>query len=263
MRSIGLAMRLGIQGVVLLAVAPVQYVSARGGWPLAGRLPVVVHRLFLRLFGVRVRVVGSPPRPGGPVLVLSNHVSWLDIPVIASLVPISFVAKSEIAGWPLVGGLARLQRSIFIDRSRRSATAETNTTIARRLAAGDAVVIFPEGTTGDGLRLLPFRSSLIGAAKAALDTPPLDAVLLQPLALVYSRRRGLPVTRRELPDIAWYGDMELGPHLTLFVRGGPLDVVAVWGEPVRFDAGTDRKRATIVAEAAVAGAIRQVRAGLA
>ena len=261
MRSAATALRLGLLAMVVVVALPVQYWGVRTDRPVAGRIPVLVHRLFLWLFGVRVRVIGTPPAAGSPTLVLANHVSWLDISVIGSLVPLSFVAKSEIAGWPVVGKLSAMQRTLFLDRSRKTATAAANASIARRLSAGDAVVLFPEGTTGDGLRLLPFRSSLIGAAKAALAEPRIDAVLLQPLALVYAGRRGLPVTRRELPEIAWYGDMELAPHLGAFVRGGPLDVVVVWGEPLTVDAATDRKRAAVEAEAAVSAAIRRIRAG--
>lgn len=258
----GLALRLALQVLAFLALAPVQIVATRLDLPLAGRLPVAFHRLFLRLFGIRVVVRGRPPGRQ-PTLVLANHVSWLDIPVMSSLMPLSFIAKSEIAGWPLFGHLARLQRCVFIDRSRKAATAEVNAVVARRLARGDAIVLFPEGTTGDGVRLLPFRSSLVGAARAALGEPGLARITLQPLAIAYAGRDGLPVTRREMPAIAWYGDMDLGPHLAGFARAGPLDVVVTWGEPIPFDAATDRKRATAVAEAAVRRDVQAVRtAGL-
>ncbi|WP_375460873.1 lysophospholipid acyltransferase family protein [uncultured Enterovirga sp.] len=261
MRLPGIAWRLVVLGLVFLAVVPLQYAGTRWNWRLAGRLPIAFHRLFLRLFSVRVTVLGAPPSAATPSLVLANHVSWLDISVISSLVPLSFIAKQEIAGWPLVGALARLQRCVFLDRGRKAATAEVNAVVARRLAAGDHIVLFPEGTTGDGLRLLPFRSSLVGAARAALSEPSLDTIRLQPLAIVYTARNGLPVTRREMPDIAWYGDMELAPHLSAFVRHGPLDVVVVWGDPILFDAATDRKRASAEAENAVRSALRQVRTG--
>ncbi|WP_299562296.1 lysophospholipid acyltransferase family protein [Enterovirga sp.] len=238
-------------------MAPVQLAATRGTGRLAGRLPVLFHRLFLRVFGIRVTVRGEPP--AGPTLVLANHVSWLDVPVIASLRPLSFIAKQEISAWPVVGGLSRLQRCIFLDRSRKVATAEVNALVAGRLAAGDAIVLFPEGTTGDGLRLLPFRSSLVGAARAALADPTLEAICLQPLAIAYTARNGLPVSRRDMPDIAWYGDMDLKPHLSGFVRHGPIDVTVVWGEPIPFDAATDRKRATAAAEASVRAALQAVR----
>src|SRR6478735_4349292 len=203
--------------------------ALRFGWPILHRLPMSFHRMFLRLFGVRVVERGSPPGDV-PTLVVSNHVSWLDIPVIGSLHPLSFIAKSEVENWPVVGLLAKLQRSVFIDRQRRKATAEVNDALAHRLVKGEAIVLFAEGTTGDGNRLLPFRSSLVGAAQAALASDSVERVFLQPLAITYTRRNGLPVTRRERPFIAWYGDMDLGPHLKLFIRGIPLDVVVTWGE---------------------------------
>lgn len=251
--------RLLVLLLAFLVLAPALLVGRRLGRRGAERVPCLFHRLVLRVFGIRVRVVGEPPLASHPSLILANHVSWLDIPVMGSLAPLSFVAKSEIAGWPVVGFLATLQRCIFLDRVRKAATAEVNHVIAERLGRGDAVVLFPEGTTGDGVRLLPFRSSLVGAARAALAGPDLDRIWLQPLAIRYERRRGLPVGLREMPEVAWYGDMELAPHVLGFIRGGPLDVVVVWGEPIPFDRASDRKRAAAVAEAAVMAALQAVR----
>ncbi len=261
MTRFGLVWRLAVQAGALLLLGPVQVLAARRGWKAAGLVPVLFHRLFLRLFGIRVAVFGHPPQPGTPTLVVANHVSWLDIPVMGSLVPLSFVAKREIASWPLVGHLARLQRCVFLDRTRKAATADANAAIATRLAGGEAILLFPEGTTGDGCRTLPFRSSLVGAARAALAAPGAPAeIRLQPLAIAYTGRNGLPVTRRERPEIAWYGDMELAPHVAGFVRGGPLDVSLVWGEPIPFGAASDRKRATAAAERAIRTAIRHLSA---
>jgi lyso-ornithine lipid O-acyltransferase len=201
-------------------------------------------------------VRGDPP-DGTPTLVLSNHVSWLDIPVLGSLRPLSFVAKTEVAGWPIVGRFARAQRCIFIDRTRKTHTAHVNQEVGHRLVRGDLIVLFPEGTTGDGNRLLPFRSALVGAARAALSEPSLGRISLQPLAIAYVRRNGLPVTRRERPALAWYGDMELAPHLAAFLRESSLDVIVRWGAPIPFDAGSDRKQATAQAEAAVRAAVQE------
>jgi 1-acyl-sn-glycerol-3-phosphate acyltransferase len=254
MIAAGVGLRLAVQACAFMVMAPLQLLAARHGWRLAGWLPVWFHRLFLGLFGTRVIVRGRPPQHGA-TLVLSNHVSWLDIPVLGSLRPLSFVAKSEIAGWPVVGLFARLQRSVFIDRARKSHTASVNTEVGHRLARGDVIVLFPEGTTGDGNRVLPFRSALVGAARAALAEPSLTRINLHPLAITYVRRNGLPVTRRERPAIAWYGDMDLTPHLAAFLRDGPLDAVVHWGEPIPFDSAGDRKRATAEAEAAVRQAV--------
>lgn len=256
MSPLGVALRLVPLALAVAVLIPVQWLALRVSHRLAGAIPVAVHRLFLRLFDIRVSVSGTPPRRGSATLVLANHVSWLDISAMGSLCPLSFIAKQEIAGWPLFGLFAKLQRCIFLDRTRRGATAEVNAVVAERLAAGDVIVLFPEGTTGDGNRLLPFRSSLVGAARAALAGPSAPSITLQPLAIAYTRRAGLPVTRRDRPAIAWYGDMDLVPHLAGVVRGGPLDVALNWGDPIPFDGGTDRKAATAVAERAIRAAIR-------
>lgn len=258
MTRLGIGIRLALCALVFAAMVGPHWLSLRyGRGRLAARLPILFHKTVLRLFSVRVTQGGQPPGPNEPALVLSNHVSWLDILVLGSLRPLSFVAKSEIAGWPVIGMLAKLQRTVFIDRARRAATAQVNETVAARLAAGDLIVLFAEGTTGDGNRIMPFRSSLVGAARAALQAEGagLERVHLQPLALTYPRRNGLPVIRSERPEIAWYGDMELAPHLGLFAGRGPIDAHVVWGAPIPFEAGTDRKRATAMAEASVRRAV--------
>lgn len=264
MTRAGIGLRLLIQALAFAIVIGPHWLSLRfGSGRLAAHIPVLFHRLFLRLFSVRVTQSGTPPPPGEPALVLSNHVSWLDIVALGALRPLSFVAKSEIEGWPLIGPLAKLQRTVFIERAKRAATARVNATVGQRLSEGDLIVLFAEGTTGDGLRLLPFRSSLVGAARAALaaEAGGLARIRLQPLALSYPRRNGLPVTRTERPEIAWYGDMELAPHLTLFASRGPIDVHVHWGSAIAFEAATDRKVATAQAEAAVRQGLREIRLG--
>ncbi|HEY0570506.1 MAG TPA: lysophospholipid acyltransferase family protein [Enterovirga sp.] len=259
MSRFGIALRLAVQILVFLVLAPVEFVARRAGWAIADLIPVMFHRLFLWLFGIRVTVRGNPPEAGIPTLVLANHVSWLDIPVMASTVPVSFIAKSEVATWPIIGRLARLQRCIFLDRARKSATAEVNEIVAERLHQGEIILLFPEGTTGDGNRVLPFRSSLVGAARAALigeGRELRDSIRLQPLAIAYTRREGLPVTRRERPQIAWYGDMDLLPHVAAFAREGPLDAVLWWGDPIAFEPGTDRKRVAAAAQDVIRRAVR-------
>lgn len=235
---------------------PVQWAALRLGLDAAGSIPVLYHRIVCRVLGIRRVVTGAPPR-GVPALILANHVSWLDISVIGSLVPLSFIAKSEVAGWPFVGLLAKLQRSVFIDRTRRRATAEVNGAVGRRLARGDAIVLFAEGTTGDGMRMLPFRSALVGAARSVLEDEVAPSIVLQPLSIAYVARDGLPLGRAERPAVAWYGDMNLAPHLMGIFHGGPFDAHLVWGEPIPFDAGTDRKHATRLAETRVGDAFRQ------
>ncbi|MCJ2062862.1 1-acyl-sn-glycerol-3-phosphate acyltransferase [Methylobacterium sp. J-088] len=262
MSRFGLACRVAALALAFVVLAPPHWVALRLLGRRSALAPILFHRVVLRLFGVRVTQSGTPPAPGEAALVLANHVSWLDIIAIGSLRPLSFVAKSEIAGWPVIGVLAGLQRTIYIDRQRRGATATVSVAMGHRLAEGELVVLFAEGTTGDGTRLLPFRSSLVGAARAALQAEVgRSRVRLQPLAIAYPRRNGLPVTRAERAEIAWYGDMELAPHLAAFVQGGPLDVHVVWGAPIAFEATTDRKVATAAAEAEVRAALRGIGTG--
>ena len=256
MRTLAIAVKLLVLGLCSLVLIPLQMLGIHFGWTIIHHLPVLFHRILLRLFNVRVIEKGTPPGDA-PTLVVANHVSWLDIPVIGSTHPLSFIAKSEVEGWPVVGLFARLQRSVFIDRQRRKSTAEVNDELAHRLVKGEVIVLFAEGTTSDGNRLLPFRSSLVGAAQAALMHDSVEQVFLQPLAISYVRRNGLPITRRDRPFIAWYGDMDLAPHLKLFLEGHPVDVVVTWGEPIPFNG--NRKEATAAAESAVRKALKAWR----
>ena len=236
MRRMGVVLKVAVFGLVFLALWGPQALSLRRNGPVSRRLPILLHRAFLRLFGVRVRVMGAPPE--GPALMVVNHASWLDIPVLASLTPLSFVAKREVAGWPVVGLFARLQRCIFLDRTRRSATAAANARIAERLAEGDAIVLFPEGTSNDGNRVLPFRSALLGAIE---DQGGGASILMQPMAITYIGQHGLPMGRQHRPLVAWYGDLDFMPHIRAFIERGAVDAVVTYGDPVPADRGMDRK----------------------
>jgi len=235
------AVRLGFIVLVLalftLVMMPIQMLAIRQNWPIARRIPYYWQRLARSLIGLRVTVEGRPAEP--PLLIATNHVSWLDITTLGSVLPVSFIAKSEVSGWPVVRTLARLQRTVFVDRTRRQQAGAATEAIAQRLGRGDTMVLFAEGTTGDGNQVLPFRSALIGAAGAVAGPGP---TTVQPVAIVYTRRSGLPVGRADNPDIAWYGGMDLVPHFRRLLGSGPIDAVVSFGEPIAFDAERDRKR---------------------
>ena len=151
--------------------------------------------MLCALIGVRIREVGVRST-ASPALILSNHVSWLDICVITALAPVVFVAKSEVARWPVFGWLAKLQRTIFIDREARQQTGAATREIAGRLLGGDAVVLFAEGTSSDGTRVLPFRSALVGAVHHALGKlHPSHQITVQPMSLAYVGFGGVPIGR--------------------------------------------------------------------
>ncbi len=240
---------LAISGIAgsLLVLGPLQAVALRLRLPWRRKIPIVFHRLGCRM--LRLRGIERGTRLSDqPMLIIANHSSWLDIPVLGSRQPLCFVAKSEIAGWPLFGWLAKAQRSIFVERERRQATGDAARAMAETLAEGDPVVLFAEGTSNDGNRLLPFRSALVGAARDAIANGGHRRVTVQPVSIVYVRYGGLPMGRQMRARAAWYGDLDLVPHLRQVVAGAPIDVIVTYGPPLVFEAGSDRKRLTREAE---------------
>ena len=203
-------------------------------WPrMARRFPMHYHRMVCRLLGLRIEVTGTPPQ-AGPVLIVSNHVSWLDIVVLSAVAPLSFIAKREVREWPFFGTLARLQRTVFIDRNRRHATGTKRDEMQDRLKARDILVLFPEGTSSNGHEVLPFKSSFFGAAEN-------EGVLVQPVSLAYCKCRNLPMNRRLMPSYAWYGEMELAPHLWEALATGPVDVSVTFHAPLSVSGEGNRK----------------------
>jgi 1-acyl-sn-glycerol-3-phosphate acyltransferase len=238
-------------GAITLALLPFQWIAVAFNLPLRRRIPSFYHRMVCAVLGVRIRQHGQR-MPEHPLLIVANHSSWLDIPIITAVAPVVFVAKSEIAGWPLFGTLARLQRTVFVDRARRQKIGDVNAEIARRLAEGDPVVLFGEGTASDGNRVLAFRSALIGAARDALaEAEHTGRVWIQPLSIAYTRLQGLPIGRRDRPRVSWYGKRPLPPHLMGVAARGAIDVTVTWGEPVAFDEQSDRKDVARALEAEV------------
>ena len=218
---------------------PIQAALLRFSPRNARRFPHWYHRQVCRLLGIRLQIEGQVV-PDKPVLLIANHTSWLDIPVLSAVAPLSFVAKKEVGTWPFVSTLARLQRSVFVDRTRRTAVGDTAGEIMERLKTGDAVVLFAEGTSSDGNRVLPFKTSLFAAAKPSrAESDP--GVSVQTLAIVYTHLHGVPLGRFDRPLVGWYGDMEMGPHAWNLLKAGPLDVRIRIGPPVPLADFADRK----------------------
>jgi lyso-ornithine lipid O-acyltransferase len=213
-------------------------------------LPVFYHRWCCRILGFRLQVIGTPTAER-PVLFAANHISYTDIAVLGSLITGSFIAKAEVADWPYFGWLAKLQRSVFVDRQVRS-TASQRDAISRRLTAGDALILFPEGTSGDGNRVLPFKSALFGAAQRARDFP---AVTVQPVSLAYTRLDGMPIGRLYRPFFAWYGDVNLAPHLWSMIGLGTVDAVVEFHPPTSLTDCGSRKALAGYCQARVAGGV--------
>jgi len=232
----------------------VQWLLVKLGLPGWGAIAVNYYRALCTLLRIRVRVVGEPVR-NRAALFISNHVSWADILVIGSIAPITYVSKSEIAGWPLVGIAARSQRTVFVDRSRRHQTGDAIAEIVKRLAGGTSVVLFAEGTSSDGNRVLPFRSALIGAVKE-VGSRSESGILIQPMSICYTSLNGIPMGRQHRPTVAWYGDLDFVPHIKAFIERGAIDAVVTYGDPVAADGTADRKAMAKSLE----GAVRNITA---
>ena len=202
------AIRRGAGILAWTAIAiPIQSVCVLLPGTAKVRFAQIYWSSFARLMGMRVRVIGQRAQPtdGRPVIFVSNHSSWLDIPVLGGQLDGCFIAKGDVEKWPVVRTIARLGRSVFVSRSRGSIGRERDSMVDR-LATGDNLILFPEGTTSDGSRVLPFRSAFFAVAEAPARP------ILQPISVVYDRLAGLPTGRACRPLFSWYGDMDIASH---------------------------------------------------
>ena len=190
--------------LVSLVLIPLQWLAVKLGLKMQRKLPQLWHRIATRLVGIKIEQIGAPA-VDRPLLIASNHASWVDITVVGSLMPLSFIAKSEVSGWPIFGLFAKLQRRVFVNRTRRTETAQVADAIAVRMAAGDAMVLFAEGTSNDGNCVLPFRSALLGAATHAVGEDETSKVWVQPLSVAYQGFYGLPAAELKPPLLAQGG----------------------------------------------------------
>ena len=228
--------RLLAYGGLTLLLMPVQVFVVLFDLKFQRTLPIWYHGKCCRILGFRVEVRG-PRSTAHPTLYVCNHVSYLDVMILGSLIEGSFVAKSEVARWPLFGWLARLQRSVFIER-RGAKAARNRDALNQRLENGDDLILFPEGTSGDGNQVLPFKSSLFSVAERRPNDRPL---LVQPVSIAYTRLDGVPMGRYLRPLFAWYGDMEMGGHLWHVAGLGWATVVVEFHPPATIEAYGSRK----------------------
>lgn len=234
MSALRASLRLTAYLLLTFSLMPVQGLALLV-WPRATRkIPLFYHGLTLRCFGIRLQTVGIPERQH--CLFVSNHTSFADIPVLGSLIEGCFVAKSDVASWPLFGLLAKLQRTVFIDRRRSRALGEKNK-LAERLAQGDNLILFPEGTSSDGCRVLPFRAALFDSVLSGGA----DGCLVQPVTLTCLAENGLSAGRAGRERYAWYGDMTLVPSLFALSSRHHTTVRATFHPPISPTDFADRR----------------------
>lgn len=241
-----------------LPLALLQFVALRSGWFSEMTIPRLWHRLVLKSLGMRVKVTGGLAA-NRPLLVASNHVSWVDVMVIGAHADVRYVAKSDVSGWPGISRIAALNRTVFVERERRGKTGEQASEIATRLAAGEVLVLFPEGTTADGTFMLPFKTSLFGAAAPARHDN--GAVWIQPVAVAYLRRQGTAMGRKDRALASWAGGEDLLTHVLRLLRERAVDAELRFGEPVELKPGGDRKKVAREVESAVRAMFEAMLAG--
>jgi 1-acyl-sn-glycerol-3-phosphate acyltransferase len=253
-----------LTGFVLLTlvIIPIQYLLVKLRLPLRKSIPFRYHRMVARIMGMRVKVTGAI-EGGGGILVASNHISWLDIVSISTVGPISLIAKKQVDTWPFFGLLARLQETVYVDRERRAKTAEQRDVIKERLADGDTIVLFPEGTSSDGNHVLPFKSALLSAAegrirgKDGVEKP----IRVQPMSVAYTKLQGLPMNRDYRPFFAWYGDMDLVPHLLEAFSLGAIDCEITIHPSMTVEQMGSRKALTLACERIISDSLSRSLAG--
>ncbi|MFP6758535.1 MAG: lysophospholipid acyltransferase family protein [Alphaproteobacteria bacterium] len=254
------APRAAVTGLLLviwtLAMIPPQALLMACRSRAARVLPMIYHRGVCRLIGLHVKRSGEAA-VAGPALFVSNHTSYIDIVVLQAALQASFVAKSEVAGWPLVGLLARLGNSLFIERRPSHAAAQSDA-MRRRLKAGESLILFPEATSSDGNRLLPFRSPLFSVVEEPLAG---RVIPVQPISLVYTHANNLPMSRRDRPFLTWYGGTELLPHLWQILCRGPATAELKFYPPMTITDYRSRKELASACERRIARGVSAALAG--
>ena len=213
--------------------------------PITPHITQFVCRSAFRILGMALRTHGTPMAQKGAVV--ANHASWLDIFTLNAPQRIYFVSKSEVAGWPGIGALARATGTVFIARRGSEAKLQQDL-FETRLRAGHRLLFFPEGTSTDGKRVLPFKSTLF----AAFFSHGLkEEMHIQPVSVIYHAPKG-----QDPRFYGWWGDMEFAPHLAKLLvapRQGSVDVV--FHEPVRVDEFANRKTLAAYCEAKIRSAM--------
>jgi 1-acyl-sn-glycerol-3-phosphate acyltransferase len=251
------SVRLSAYLLFTLGAMPVQAAALLCGWRrFSLAFPLFYHRVVVRILGFRLNVRGRLSTES-PTLFVTNHTSYLDIELFGATIPGSFVAKSEVKGWPLFGWLARLQRTVFVDRRVRSSATQRDS-LAARLGDGDNVILFPEGTSSDGNRVRPFKSALFSAAEIRVAGRP---VTVQPVTIAYTALNGVPMGRDLRPRFAWYGDMELVGHLWTMAGLGTTDVTVAFHPPVTIDNFGTRKKLAEHCERVIAECLAAANSG--
>ena len=229
-------LRLIIFLLLTVALLPFQFIIVFFIKNYAYIIPYFYHKICLRIFGIKIKTFGKVSI-NFPILLISNHASYLDIIILGSLFKTSFIAKKEISKWPLLGILAKLQNTIFIDR-RVSSLKNQENQIIKHLNEKKNLVIFPEGTSSDGNRVLPFKSSLFNIFEKNLNSK----ILVQTITIVYKKINGIPMNRIERKNITWHSNMDLIPNIFNVLKKLSIEVEVIFNDEFLPSKEYDRKK---------------------
>ncbi|MFP4314051.1 MAG: lysophospholipid acyltransferase family protein [Alphaproteobacteria bacterium] len=211
-------------------------------------LPYYWHKGVCAIFRLQVRIEGTP-QTSGQIIYVSNHLSYLDIPVIGTVLKASFVAKKDVASWPVFGFLSKLQQTAFIDRNRNAARKEAGA-LDSMIEAQKSLILFPEGTSTDGKSVLPFKSSLFSLALKDAEKP----LSIQPFTIeMIEINKQNPETQNIVDLYAWHRDMttELPAHLWRFAKSKGAVIGLHFHPLIAADAYSDRKKLALLCHEAV------------
>lgn len=205
------------------------------------RIPLFFHRGACRIIGIRVKVEGIVS-DAKPALFVGNHISYLDIFAVGSALSGQFIAKSDIADWPVMGKLARLQNTLFVERDPRKASLQI-TQMREYLEPGGRLILFPEGTSSMGTEVLPFKSSLFKAAELVVEDGSRNAwpVPIQPFAVSYTHVAGKPIDDAQRSRFAWHDDTPFAQHFMRILGARTVSVTLLFAEPVYIEDFDSRK----------------------
>lgn len=246
--------RLGGFALLVVVLVPPFLVLRAVRSSRAESMPQLFHKVLSLILGIKVRTHGLVE--GGtmqePVLFVCNHSSYMDIPVLGSVLPACFVAKSEVAGWPFIGAMSKLQNTVFIERKQARAGSQRDV-LRENLELGKSLILFPEGTSSDGMRTLPFKSTLFSIVEKPLING--NKVKVQPVSVLCTEIGGMPIGRSWRPYYAWFGDMTLVKHAWDVFRIGSFTVDVIFHSPVSIDDFGDRKLLSAHCERVIAAGV--------
>ena len=223
--------------------------------------PRLHHKVLCKIIGIDIEVKGEMSEIS-PTIFVSNHMSYLDIPVLGSLIKGCFVSKKEVRSWPLIGFLATLQNTIFIVRQKRSESGKQSNIMVSRLQGGDSLIFFPEGTSYTGCRVLPFKSSLFAVAEQKVKYDDVEGfVKVQPISMCLVEIDGNATSYHDRQYYSWIGDEELFPHLPRFFAMNKKKLVVEFHPVVSMSEFKDRKEIAKYCEDVIAHGVSKKISG--